>query len=137
MRGKVNMKNKNYIWYAGYIVSMVLVLLLFLTELPHEIDLVVGILFGVIFSVSHVQFLHNKMLHEDKEYRTEVCDERNIIIKEKAGNITNMVTLALLDCTTALFIALDYIMPAVMIGVIIFIQPIILLCISNSIEKKM
>lgn len=137
MRGKVNMKNKNNIWYAGYIVSLALVLLLFLTELPSEIDLAVGILFSVIFSVSHVQLLHSKMLREDKEYRIEVLDERNISVKEKAGNITNMITLALLGFATALFIALDYIVPAVMIGVIIFIQPMILLCVSHSIEKKM
>ena len=133
----MNMKNKNNIWYAGYIVSLALVLLLFLTELPSEIDLAVGILFSVIFSVSHVQLLHGKMLREDKEYRIEVLDERNISVKEKAGNITNMITLALLGFATALFIALDYIVPAVMIGVIIFIQPMILLCVSHSIEKKM
>lgn len=131
------MKNKNNIWYVGYIVSLALALLLFLIELPIEIDLAVGILFSVIFSVSHVQLLHSKMFREDKEYRIEVLDERNISIKEKAGNITNMITLALLGFVTALFIALDYIVPAVMIGVIIFIQPMILICVSNSIEKKM
>lgn len=131
------MKNKNNIWYAGYIVSLALVLLLFLIELPSEIDLAVGILFSVIFSVSHVQLLHGKMLREDKEYRIEVLDERNISVKEKAGNITNMITLALLGFATAVFIALDYIVPAVVIGVIIFIQPVILLCASHLIGKKM
>lgn len=131
------MKNKNNIWYAGYIVSFALVFLMFLTELPFEIDLAVGILFSVIFSVSHVQLLHGKMLREDKEYRIEVFDERNISIKEKAGNITNMITVALLGFATALFIALDYIVPAVMTGVILLIQPMILLCVSHSIEKKM
>lgn len=131
------MKNKNGIWYAGYGVSLALVLLLFLTDFRIEIDLAIGILFSVIFAISHTRLLHNKMLREDTEYKCNVLDERNIAIKEKAGNVTNMITLLLLGCATVLFIALDYIVPAVITGVIIVAQPILLIIISNSIEKKM
>lgn len=38
---------------------------------------------------------------------------------------------------TVLFIALEYIVPAIVIGVIIFMQPIVLIYMSHSIEKKM
>ncbi|HFC9192621.1 TPA: hypothetical protein QFU79_000233 [Enterococcus faecium] len=131
------MKNKNNIWYVGYGISLALVLLLFFTDFRVEIDMAIGILFSVIFAVSHTQLLHSKMLRDDNEYKRNVLDERNIIIKEKAGNITNMITLILLGCATVLFIALEYIIPAIVIGVIIFVQPIILICISNSIENKM
>lgn len=131
------MKNKNNFWYVGYGISLALVLLLFFTDFRIEIDMAIGILFSVIFAVSHTRLLHSKMLHDDSGYKRNVLDERNIIIKEKAGNITNMITLILLGCATVLFIALEYIVPAIVIGVIIFAQPIILICISNSIEKKM
>lgn len=131
------MKNKNSIWYIGYGISLALVLLLFFTDFRIEIDIAIGVLFSVIFAVSHTQLLHNKMIRDDNEYKRNVLDERNIIIKEKAGNVTNMITLLLLGCATVLFIALEYIVPAIVIGVIIFIQPITLICISHSIEKKM
>lgn len=131
------MKNKNIIWYVGYGISLMLVLLLFFTNFRSEIDMAIGILFSLIFAVSHTQLLHSKMLRDDNEYKRNILDERNITIKEKAGNITNMITLILLGCATVLFIALEYIVPAIVIGVIIFVQPIILICISNSIEKKM
>lgn len=131
------MKNKNKIWRAGYIVSLGLVILLFFTDLPSEINLAIGILFSVIFSVSHTQLLHHKMLRKDKDYRINILDERNVSIKEKTGNITNMITVALLGCATILFIALEYTVPAIIVCGIILVQPILLSFVSNSIEKKM
>ena len=76
------------------------------------------------------------MLRTDDDYRINVMDERNIMIKEKAGNITNMVTLVLLGLATVLFIALDYIIPAVVTGIIVAVQPLVLIIISSAIEKK-
>lgn len=63
-------------------------------------------------------------------------DERNVIIKEKAGNITNMFNTILLGVATVIFICLDYIIPAIIVGSIIAIQPIILIIISSVLEKK-
>ena len=54
------------------------------------------ILMYIIFSVSHIQLLHNKMMKNDIDYKINVMDERNISIKEKSGNITNMITMVLL-----------------------------------------
>ena len=64
-------------------------------------------------------------------------DERNVIIKEKAGNITNMFNTILLGVATVIFICLDYIIPAIIVGSIIAIQSIILIIISSVLEKKM
>ena len=64
-------------------------------------------------------------------------DERNISIKEKSGNITNMITMVLLGIVTVIFISFDYFIPAIITGVIIAVQPIILIIVSNMIEKKM
>lgn len=131
------MKNKQIICCAGYVVSCLLVLLVLFTEFPRPVDLAIGVLFSMIFAVSHVQFLHNRMLRKDQDYKISVLDERNVAIKEKAGNITNMVNLVLLGCVAVLFIALDYMVPAMIIGGVIVIQPIVLIFASNSIEKKM
>lgn len=130
------MKNNNTKWYLGYVVSAAIILLIALTDLSREMDLALGILFSVVFSVSHTQILHSKMLRTDDDYRINVMDERNIMIKEKAGNITNMVTLVLLGLATVLFIALDYIVPAVVTGIIVAVQPLVLIIISSAIEKK-
>ena len=48
------MKSKKSIWYLGYPVSAILVLIIFLTNLSPQVDAGLGILFAVVFSVSHI-----------------------------------------------------------------------------------
>ncbi|MBW3081851.1 hypothetical protein [Bifidobacterium phasiani] len=133
----MKMKNKNQIWYIGYIISLLLVLIILFTDFPKMVDVGLAVLSSVVFSVSHVQVLHNKMMKNDADYKINVMDERNIMIKEKAGNVTNMVNTMLLGLTTVVFICLGYVIPAIVIGVIVVIQPIILITISNMLEKQM
>ncbi len=130
------MKNKKMIWYLGYVVSVILVLIIFLTDFSKMVDIGLAILFTAVFSVSHTQILHNKLMKEDRDYKVSVMDERNIAIKEKAGNITNMITLVQLGLATVIFICLDYLIPAIITGGIIVLQPIVLIIVSNMIEKK-
>lgn len=128
---------KNKIWYLGYFVSLCIVLVIFLTDFSEMVDIGLAVLFSAIFSVSHVQILHNKMMKNDTEYKNDVMDERNTAIKEKAGNVTNMITLALLGLATVIFICSDMLLPAMITGAIIAVQPVILIIVSNRIEKKM
>ena len=43
-------------------------------------------------------------------------DERNLAIKEKAGNITNMFTTTLLGIAIVVFLCMGYVFPAVVLG---------------------
>ena len=104
------MKNKYQIWYIGYIISILLILIILLTDFPQMVDIGLAVLFSVIFSVSHVQILHNKMMKNDT---------------------------TLLAFATIIFICLDYIIPAIITGLIITIQPFILITISTMLEKKL
>ena len=131
------MKNRNKLWYIGYIVSAILVLIIFFTDFSKMADIGLLILMCIIFSVSYTQLLHNKMMKNDRDYKVNIMDERNISIKEKSGNITNMITMVLLGIATVIFISFYYLIPAIITGVIILIQPIILIIVSNLIEKKM
>lgn len=130
-------KSKNMIWYLGYAASLALILIIILTDLPGKADMALAVLMAVIFSVSHMNIFHNKMLSRDDDYRVSVMDERNIAIREKAGNIANMATMTLLGLATVIFIAFDYIFSAIVTGVIVAVQPVILIIISNALEKKM
>lgn len=130
------MKN-NHLWYAGYLVSVGLIAIVLFSDLASYVDMALCVLASAIFSVSHVQLLHEKMIQKDEDYRIECLDERHILIKEKAGNSMNIITTVLLGITTCLFIAFDYIVPAIIIGVILLVQPFVLIVISNQIEKKM
>lgn len=131
------MKNKNSIWYFGYLISALLILVIFITDFNKTVDIALAILFAAVFSVSHTQILHEKMMKDDEDYKINVLDERNILIKEKAGNITNMFNMVLLGLITVLFIALDYLIPAIVTGMMIALQPVILIFISRLLEKKM
>lgn len=131
------MKNKKIIWYGGYIAAALVILIIVVTDLPEVADAGLAILFAVLFSASHVSLWHDKMMEKDKDYRIEVMDERNIAIKEKAGNITNMINMTLLGIITVALIFMDYIIPAIFTGVMVAVQPVILILVSNSIEKNM
>ena len=131
------MKNKYQIWYIGYIISILLILIILLTDFPQMVDIGLAVLFSVIFSVSHVQILHNKMMKNDNDYKINVMDERHIMIQEKTGNITNMVNTTLLAFATIILICLDYIIPVIITGLIITIQPLILITIRTMLEKKL
>ena len=48
-----------------------------------------------------------------------------------------MITLTLLGLATVIFICLDLLLPAIVTGAIITVQPVILIIVSNMIEKKM
>nr|WP_317282615.1 hypothetical protein [uncultured Sellimonas sp.] len=128
---------KRNLWYLGYIISLLIITIILITDFPTWTDIALSILFACIFSVSHTNLLHEKMLQEDRDYRIEVSDERNIAIKERAGNVTNMITLILVGFATVLLIALDYIVPAVITGSIVVIHPVILIFVSHIIAKKM
>ena len=84
------MKNKHKLWYIGYIVSAILVLIILFTDFPKTADIGLLILMSIIFSISHTQLMHNRMMKNDIDYKVNVMDERNISIKEKSGNITNI-----------------------------------------------
>lgn len=131
------MKNKKIIWYGGYVAAALVILIIAVTDLPEAADAGLAILFAILFSVSHVTIWHDKMMEKDRDYRIEVMDERNIAIKEKAGNVTNMINLTLLGVITVTFILMDYIIPAIFTGVLVAVQPVILILVSNSIGKKM
>ena len=127
---------KEKFWYFGYVVALLLILLIAFTDFPSGADMALAILFTCVFSVTHTQLLHRRMLHTDSSYRINVLDERNIAIKEKAGNNTNMITLMLLGIAMLIFITLNYMVSAIIVGVIILIQPFVLIIASSIIEKK-
>ena len=73
------MKNKHKIWYIGYVISFLLIIIVFFTDFPKMVDIALLILYSLVFSVSRVQILHNKMLETDRDYKIDIMDERSIM----------------------------------------------------------
>ena len=74
---------------------------------------------------------------QDSEYQKHVMDERNLAIKEKAGNITNMFTTTLLGIAIVVFLCMGYVFPAVVLGGVVVAQLVSLIFVSSLLEKKM
>lgn len=134
---KGNILKSNILWYFGYAVTLGLILLIVLTDFPEKVDLALTVFLVVVFSISHTNILYNRMMRRDDDFRVDVMDERNISIREKSGNIGNMVNISLLGLATVIFIAFDYVFPAIVTGIIVAVQPVILIFISRAIEKRM
>ena len=131
------MKKNKKIWYVGYLVSFIIIIVIAFTDLDTNIDIALSLLFSAIIGVSLSKLLHQKMANYDLDYRRNVFDERLIAIKEKSGNIVNVINIILLGFAMILFIGLGYIIPTIVTAVILVIQPIMLIIVSNVMEKKM
>lgn len=132
------MKKYHKIFYCcGYVLAAVTLVVIVVADLPKAADLGLAVLFSILFSVSHVQLLHDKMMKKDRDYQVSVMDERNIAIREKTGNIAYMILIGSIGLATVVFIGLDMIVPAIITGAIIAIQPVIMIAVSTLLEKKM
>lgn len=132
------MKKHHKIFYCcGYVLAAVTLVVIVAADLPKAVDLGLAVLFSILFSVSHVQLLHDRMMKKDRDYQVSMMDERNIAIREKTGNIAYMILIGLLGLATVVFIGMDMLVPAVITGVIIAIQPVIMIAVSTLLEKKM
>ncbi|HJA52131.1 MAG TPA: hypothetical protein H9952_03135 [Candidatus Massiliomicrobiota merdigallinarum] len=131
------MKKNKKIWYVGYLVSLIIIIVIAFTDLDTNIDIALSLLFSAIIGVSLSKLLHQKMANYNLDYRRNVFDERLIAIKEKSGNIVNVINIILLGFAMILFIGLGYIIPTIVTAVILVIQPIMLIIVSNVMEKKM
>lgn len=131
------MKKNKKIWYIGYLVSLIIIIVIAFTDLDTNIDIALSLLFSAIIGVSLSKLLHQKMVNYDLDYRRNVSDERLVTIKEKSGNIVNVINIVLLALAMILFIGLGYQIPTIVTAVILAIQPIMLIIISSVFEKKM
>ena len=128
--------NKTKLWYLGYAVCAVILLLIAFADFPRMADIGLSCAFGAIFGVSYTQLWYDKQVKKDPDFEIEVEDERNVQIKYRAGYLTCGVTWLLISAATVAFIILDYTLPSIITGAILLLQPVILVVASNIIEKK-
>lgn len=130
-------KHRKIFYCCGYALAAAALAAIVFADLPKAADLALAVLFSILFSVSHVQLLHDKMMKKDRDYQVNVTDERNIAIREKTGNFAYMILIGLLGLATVVFIGLDMFIPAIITGGIITVQPVIMIAVSTLLEKKM
>lgn len=131
------MKKNKKIWYVGYFVALIIIIVIAFTDLDTNINIALSLLFSAIIGVSLSKLLHQKMANYDLDNRRNLFDERLVTIMEKSGNIVNVVNIILLALAMILFIGLGYQIPTIVTAVILAIQPIMLIIISSVFEKKM
>ena len=129
--------NKTKMWYLGYAVCAVILLLIAFADFPRMADIGLSCAFGAIFGVSYTQLWYDKQVKKDPDFEIEVEDERNVQIKYRAGYLTCGIDWLLLSAATVAFIILDYTIPAIITGVILVMQPVILIVASNLVGKKL
>lgn len=129
--------NRAKLWYLGYAACAVILLLIAFGSLPKTADIGLSCAFGAIFGVSYVQLWYMKQVQKDPDFEIEVEDERNVQIKYRAGYLVCGVDMLLFSIATVLFIVLDYLVPAIITGVMLILQPVVMIIASNIIEKKL
>lgn len=131
------MKRNQKLWYLGYPVAAILAAAAVWGGVPEAVRLALGIAAAALVGVCHTSLLHEKMLRTDPDYRVAVLDERNLALKEKAGNIANAANLTLMGIAAVVFLGLGYTVPALVLWGLIAVNPLILIGISSLLEKRM
>lgn len=129
--------NRAKLWYLGYAVCAVILLLIAFGNFPKSADIGLSCAFGAIFGVSYAQLWYMKQVKKDPDFEIEVEDERNVQIKYRAGYLVCGVDMFLFSAATVLFIVLDYLVPAIVTGAMLVLQPVILIAASSLVEKKL
>jgi hypothetical protein len=129
------MKN-NKIWYLGYLISLVLLIVIFTLDLNRSTQTAVTILFSFVLAITHVNIIHNKMIAKDKEYNILSKDERNEMIRDKVNAMNSVVLISFIGIITVVFIVYEWYIPAIITGSMIILDPIIMIFISRFYEKR-
>ncbi len=129
-------KNRTKLWYLGYAACAAMLLLIAFADFPRSADMGLACAFGAVFGVSYVQLWYDKQVKKNEDFEIEVEDERNVQIKYRAGYLACGVDMFLFSLATVVFIALDYTLPAIITGVMLAAQPVILIVASSVIGKK-
>ncbi len=129
------MKN-NKIWYLGYLISLVLLIVIFTLDLNRSTQTAVTILFSFVLAITHVNIIHNKMIAKDKEYNILSKDERNEMIRDKVNAMNSVVLISFIGIITVVFIVYEWYIPAIITGSMIIMDPIIMIFISRFYEKR-
>ena len=129
-------KDRTKLWYLGYVFCAALLLLIAFADFPKGVDAGLACIMGAVFGVSHAELWYAKKMKKDESFEIEVEDERNVQIKYRAGYLVCGVDMLLLDLATAVFIILGYTLPAIITGVMLAAQPVILILASEIIARK-
>ena len=129
-------RDRTRLWYLGYAACAALLLLIAFADFPKAADAGLACAFGGVFGLSYVQLWYDKQRKKDENFEIEVEDERNVQIKYRAGYLACGIDTFLFSLATVVFIILDYSLPAIITGVMLAVQPVILIAASNIIGKK-
>ena len=129
-------KDRTRLWYLGYVFCAVILLLIAFADFPKGADAGLACVMGAVFGVSHAELWYAKQVKKDESFEIEVEDERNVQIKYRAGYLVCGVDMLLLGLATAVFIILGYTLPAIITGVMLAAQPVMLILASEIIARK-
>lgn len=129
------MKN-NKIWYLGYLVGFLSLILLFTLKGNEITNFLLTIIFATITSISSVKIMHNKMIEKDTSYRINVNDERNEKIRDKINATMCYVLMILIGFVAVICLAIKAYLPAGILAIFILFYPIITFFINGYYEKK-
>ena len=65
--------NKTKLWYLGYVVCAVILLLIAFADLPRVADIGLSCAFGAIFGVSYSQLWYDKQVKKSRSRTSAMC----------------------------------------------------------------
>lgn len=129
------MKN-NKIWYFGYIVGFLSLILLFTIKSNEIRNILLTLIFAISTSISSIKIMHNKMIEKDESYRINVNDERNVKIKDKVNATMSYILMILIGLVAVICISIKAYLPGGILEIFILFYPMITFFINGYYEKK-
>ena len=105
------MKN-NKIWYFGYVLGIGTFILTHTLKSSEAINIILTYVGSLFIVISHVRIMHNKMMEKDKDYKINVNDERNEVIRDKVNATMGYILMLLMGFIAVVSISIKAYIPA-------------------------
>lgn len=128
--------NKDKIWYLGYLIGMVSLILLWVFRQDDTMTILLTFVFSISVTITYLKLRHIKQMKNDSHYRILVQDERNEKIRDKVNARMTSILMVLMGVVAVICLSMKAYLPAGLLVLAVVAYPLLSFFINQYYEKR-
>lgn len=128
--------NKDKIWYLGYLIGMVSLILLWVFRQDDTMTILLTFVFSISVTITYLKLRHIKQMKNDSHYRILVQDERNEKIRDKVNARMTSILMILMGVVAVICLSMKAYLPAGLLVLAVVAYPLLSFFINQYYEKR-
>lgn len=128
--------NKDKIWYLGYLIGMVSLILLWVFRQDETMTILLTFVFSISVTIAYLKLRHIKQMKNDSHYRILVQDERNEKIRDKVNARMTLILMVLMGVVAVICLSMKAYLPAGLLVIAVVAYPLLSFFINQYYEKR-